>query len=294
MVNANAQGHVCGLLLLALLASSWVPLGSCWLSFSPSTTTLSTRDANPTRRGQIRLYDFSNDGDTTTGSSEDVEEEVGVGSALAAAAHDIIVSPVLQQVYPKMLAHVEEFGNPNIPLGSSEGRQCETLRRLRIQNKLTDDEVQLVSDLGFIWHDLEDVYKVVDFDDLFHRLLQYRNDHDGDVSPPKKYAPDPELGAWVTGIRRLGPGGVDAAHRDQLDSLGFQWVSQRKCGSSFMKQYRLIAKQIESGNNEEDVWADQANQNWLRAQQLALARNDLSETRQHYLEQLLGPEWCNS
>ena len=38
---------------------------------------------------------------------------------------------------------------------------------------------------------------------------------------------------------------------------------------------------------------NEANRKWLRAQQLALERQDLSETRQHYMEQMLGPDWMN-
>lgn len=100
--------------------------------------------------------------------------------ALVATIPSEVISPVQRQLYPKMIQHIQEFGNPNIPLGSSEGRQCETLRRLHVQKKLTDAEVYLLTELGFCWHDFEDVYKTVDFDELFTRLLDYRDAHDGD------------------------------------------------------------------------------------------------------------------
>ena len=34
---------------------------------------------------------------------------------------DFIKSPVLQHVYPAILQHLETFGNPNIPLGNTDG-----------------------------------------------------------------------------------------------------------------------------------------------------------------------------
>lgn len=37
---------------------------------------------------------------------------------------------------------------------------------------------------------------------MFEKLLKDRGEY-GDVSPPKKYNYDPELGSWVTGIRWL-------------------------------------------------------------------------------------------
>lgn len=219
----------------------------------------------------------------------DTEDPSNQGAAVR-SLQDVITSPVLQQVYPRLLEHIEENRNPNIPLGSSAGRQCETLRRLQIQNKLTADEVELLTDLGFRWHNLEDFYKVADFDEIFDRLLSYRDAHEGDVSPPKKYAADAELGAWVTGLRRTGREAVDSDHRERLDSIGFQWVSQRQCGSSFMKQYRAILQQLET-TDPSVVWADELNCKWARAQQAAVERKDMSETRQHFMEQILGSDW---
>ena len=59
-----------------------------------------------------------------------------------------------------------------------------------------------------------------------------------------------------------------------------------------MKQYRVIAQELrQEGVNPEDVWAKHDNLKWLRAQQMANKRKDLSETRLHYLEQMLGPSW---
>ena len=210
-------------------------------------------------------------------------------------------SPVLQQVYPALVQHTKEYGHPNIPLGSKEGKQCQTLRRLHIQQKLTDYEVETLTALGFVWHSLEDVYRTADFDDLYQRLRHYYQQH-GTFDPPKKYAADPELGAWVTGIRRLGPQRLSSAqHYAALNALpepGFRWVSTRNCGSAFMKQYRdiqsrLVLEEKSNDDDNDEVWKDEAVQKWVQAQQLAAKRGDLTETRKHYMEQLLGAAWTD-
>lgn len=277
-----------------LVTTASVPLGSCWLPPLRSTTA-STRSGTtwvvvvePVPRTLLHDRPHRDDDDSRRGSHHHDDD---------GDVPDSIRSPVLRQVYPQMVRHLEEYGNPNIPLGSSEGRQCETLRRLHTQNKLTDDEVELLTELGFRWHNLEDIYEVVDFDELYQRLVRYRRDHDDDDDaawPPKKYPSDPELGAWVTGLRRRGPDHVSSEHRAKLDEIGFRWVSQRKCGSSFMKQYRAIAQRLADGADAEEVWGNEDNRKWLRAQQMAFQRNDLSETRVHYLEQLLGADWTKS
>jgi hypothetical protein len=200
-------------------------------------------------------------------------------------------SPVLRQVYPALVAFKQRFGHVNIPLGSSDGRKCETLRRLQIQGKLSQRDFEALDELRFRWHSLEDVYHTVNFADLYRRLLEYGIENGGDLSVPKKYAPDPELGAWVTGVRRVGRAGVEPNHAEALDEVGFPWESPRMCGSSFMKRYR----EIKEMKDKEDplgtaFLSDEKVQAWIRAQQEAAKRGSLSETRKQYMEKLV-PGW---
>jgi hypothetical protein len=202
-----------------------------------------------------------------------------------------ITSPVLIQVYPKLLEYKEQYGHPNIPLGSSEGKFCKTLRRLHIQDKLSEKEVDLLNELGFTWHSLEDVYKDVDFDELFGRMMKEKESR-GNFQIPKKLPSDPELGAWVTGIRRLGKEGVDPAHAEKLDSVGFEWVSSRKCGSSFMTRYRELVTEVER-NGLDKILGDRKAVAWIKAQQEALKKGKLSETRTHYMSATFGEAWTS-
>jgi hypothetical protein len=193
-------------------------------------------------------------------------------------------SPVLKQVYPALLEYKQEFGHPNVPLGNTEGRQCETLRRLHIQEKLTEEEVNALTELGFRWLTLEDVYKTADFDDMYKRLKDYFNDTND--FPPKKYPADPELGAWVTGVRRLGQAHLDHEHAARLNEMGFQWTSNKNCGSAFMKAYREYLHRLEdTGDN---IFVDETVKRWIRAQQFSCNRGTLSETRKHYMVILLS------
>jgi hypothetical protein len=202
----------------------------------------------------------------------------------------VFQSPVLKQLYPALLQHKQNYGNPNIPLGTKEGRQCQTLRRLHIQNKLTDEEVTWLQELGFTFHSLEDVYRFADFNDLFQRLVAYEKENQVGYQIPKKYPQDPELGAWVTGIRRLGQEGVNPHHGRRLDAIGFAWKSTRKCGSAFMNQYREFVVQVgEEGLDA--VLKDPKTLPWIKAQQEALKRGSLSQTRVHYMGDLFGDTW---
>jgi len=208
-------------------------------------------------------------------------------------------SPVLKQVYRDMIEYKSEFGHPNIPLGSPEGRLCKTLRRLHIQNKLSDSDVAWLDGMGFTFHSLEEVYYDVDFEELLQRLLKYEVLHpNNNFQIPKKCKEDPELGAWVTGIRRLGKDGVAPEHARRLDEVNFAWISTRKCGSKFMKKYREILSRIEAADgdvasviaNGDDNDDDETGvKSWLQAQQTTFRRGGLSPARAYYLEQMLEP-----
>jgi Helicase associated domain len=223
------------------------------------------------------------------------DEEVIISAAasiLESNKDTTIISPVLRQVYPELIQYKLQYGHPNIPLGCEAGRQCSTLRRLRIQEKLVDSDIELLDTLQFAWHSLEDVYTKQKefFHDFIQRLQNYASTNDGDLSPPKKYKADPELGAWVTAVRRLYTvNEVDPSHVCILNDIGFQWISSRKCGSKFMQQYRTIQERILSGEERETILKEPDISVWIEAQQLA----NLSETRKHYMTQIVGTEWMS-
>jgi len=187
------------------------------------------------------------------------------------AIPSMIVSPVLAQVYPALIAHNEKHGNPNIPLGCTDGKRCKTLRRLHFQNMLTEDETNLLSEMGFRFHSFEDVYYECDFDEMLFKLSLYHKEFQT-YQIPKKYEPDPELGAWVTMLRRLRQKNeLPRMQIDKLDAVGFEWNSTRKCGSSFMKRYRevlsYLSQVVEAGGEvKELVYEDTEIMKWVDAQ----------------------------
>ena len=216
-----------------------------------------------------------------------------------------ISSPVLLQIYPALIAHKQQYGNPNIPLGTVEGKKCKTLRRLAFQKKLSQEEISLLEEMGFRFNSLEDVYQEADFDECLERLVKYEQENKDNYQIPKKYNPDPELGAWVTMIRRIGRDNFETERREKLDAIGFAWVSTRKCGSAFMKNFRPLKERLEACSkiNNEGIWevVDEGGVNdilqeeevarWIRAQKDAAEKGNLSEARCDYLTSLPGFDW---
>jgi len=86
-------------------------------------------------------------------------------------APSYVESIVLRQVYPAMMKHLSEYGNPNIPLGTIDGKRCKTLRRMAFEEKLSDSELKLLEEINFRFNSFEDIYEEADFDDCLQRLI---------------------------------------------------------------------------------------------------------------------------
>ncbi|KAL3787024.1 hypothetical protein HJC23_010641 [Cyclotella cryptica] len=210
----------------------------------------------------------------------------------------VVTSPVLTAVYPALLAHISTHGHPNIPLGSADGKRCKTLRRLAFQNKITTDEMTHLTELGFRFHSLEDVYHECDFDEMMVKLRTYHEEF-GTFQIPKKYEEDPELGAWVTMVRRLyRTGELPLDQVEKMEEIQFEWVSTRKCGSSFMSRYREVLERlngaVEDGLEVEDVLSEEEElRKWIYAQKCAYENGKLSDSRIQYMNDLPGIDWRN-
>ena len=230
------------------------------------------------------------DVDTAVGGAGGYDDEEEEGEI-----PDLIANPVLRSVYPALMWNVRDYGHPNIPLGTRDGRMCRTLRRLQFQDRLDPAETDLLVGLGFRFTNFEDVYEEADFDDCLERLIKFEEENPGTkYQVPKKYKDDPELGAWVTMIRRMGREGVEEGRRDRLDDIGFSWISTRKCGSAFMSSYRSILERLKKGGESaEDVLGDESARKWLKAQRKANELGNISEQRVGYLDELteLGVCW---
>eukprot|EP00560_Eucampia_antarctica_P007314 CAMPEP_0197828652 /NCGR_PEP_ID=MMETSP1437-20131217/5185_1 /TAXON_ID=49252 ORGANISM="Eucampia antarctica, Strain CCMP1452" /NCGR_SAMPLE_ID=MMETSP1437 /ASSEMBLY_ACC=CAM_ASM_001096 /LENGTH=211 /DNA_ID=CAMNT_0043429943 /DNA_START=379 /DNA_END=1014 /DNA_ORIENTATION=+ len=207
-----------------------------------------------------------------------------------------------------MKTHIKEFGNPNIPMGNIDGKRCQTLRRLAFQKKLSEEEIELLTEMKFRFNTLEEVYEEADFDDCLRRLVEYEQEFQTNYQIPKKYNSDPELGAWVTMIRRIGRDNIVPTHREKLDAINFAWISTRKCGSVFMKNYQSVRGrllsfcEIREGEDEksatvvdqqglDSVLSDPEVKKWINAQREAAAKGNINAHRCEYLDELPGLDW---
>jgi len=205
----------------------------------------------------------------------------------------------LKSAFAKRLAELREFherlGHVDVPLDSATtsawvpkglGRWVYAQRRRKIEGWLKAPEEAALEALGFRW---ELSVEELDWDEMVGRLLAYKAQH-GNMLVPKKFEEDPLLGAWVCVCRRkadpLYNGGKSALPEDQrleLDSIGFAWEPERRCGSVFMKGLRAYADAHMAGLRPPD-------EEWCAAQRNARSQGKLSEQRIGYLNKF-GFDW---
>lgn len=143
---------------------------------------------------------------------------------------------------------------------------------------------------------------------VYHFCFRYEKEYRTNYQIPKKFKPDPELGAWVTVIRRIGRDNIQPDRRQKLDDLNFAWRSTRKCGSSFMSNFRKIRDrlyecccEIDEQSKERHIidnkrWnailSEEDVKKWVKAQSDAAVKGNLSDARCDYMDQL-GFDWRN-
>lgn len=189
------------------------------------------------------------------------------------------------------------WGNADATLETPLGKWCATQRTLRSEGKLSDARLAELAALGFSWVSPTDgdVISRCDWDEMCARLTAYIAEN-GNAQVPKKYKQDPQLGGWVATVRRTHGNGLGDARNAQLEAIGFEWVSTRKCGSAFMENFRELRSYWEQHGTTE-VAADGAEEaaaaaliKWSDAQRSARQKGKLSDERVAYLDGL-GFRW---
>jgi len=198
-----------------------------------------------------------------------------------------------EAMFERLVEYEGEWGSADAVLGTELGRWCTTQRRLRANGVLASSKAQRLEELGLSWESPTDVLPTEsDWCEMCRRLAAYRAEH-GDAQVPKKLKTDPELGGWVAAVRRSGPDVLSSSERAAAEVAGFEWVSARKCGSSFMKQLRdLVDFHSEHGHCKVERLHEPSHDlvRWCEAQRGARQKGLLSEERVDYLK-AIGFDW---
>ncbi|WP_198005104.1 helicase associated domain-containing protein, partial [Synechococcus sp. WH 5701] len=127
-----------------------------------------------------------------------------------------------QKKYQELKNFIEHNGSNEVSNHSVLRVWCRSQRSERKEGKLSEERIQLLDKIGFIWGVREERWQ-----EKYQLLKKYIN-HNGDAKVPDKH---PTLGTWVRTQRRTKR--VDQLSQERiqlLDKIGFIWDPPRGCG----------------------------------------------------------------
>jgi superfamily II DNA or RNA helicase len=194
--------------------------------------------------------------------------------------------------FGKLKAFKERFGHCNVEIGWEEdpafGRWVSTQRTRRNKGQLSQERVQLLDGLGFVW-DFQTQKSQETWMKWYLELENYTKEH-GNPHVPRSHA-NTKLASWVWIQRQRRKGTVkgSAITSEQialLDKLNFRWDVREEQWQERFDQLKLFKEQ--HGHCNVELVADEDDKLfcWVRFQRNALAQGKLDEDKKAQLDEI--------
>jgi len=124
--------------------------------------------------------------------------------------------------YGELKAFWKRYGHSNVPIDWPDNPGLAYwVTHQRVfwkQGKLSEDRIQRLDEIGFIWDPQESVWE-----EMFSALVDFKKTH-GHCKVPKRWPENPKLGHWVVAQRQQKRKGLLSEERIRiLNELGFIW-----------------------------------------------------------------------
>ena len=190
-----------------------------------------------------------------------------------------------EEMFAALAAYKHALGDCNVPNRWTDnpelGRWCGNQRNIFKSNKLPQDRVTRLKELGFVWDPLE-----VAWEEMFAALVAYKQTH-GDCNVPNRWKDNPELGGWCGKQRQAYKDKTLSPDRvTRLKELGFEWDLFEVAWEEMFAA--LVAyKQTHGDCDVPTKWKDNPKLGgWCQTQRTVYKNNKLSTDRVKRLERL--------
>ena len=196
-------------------------------------------------------------------------------------------------MYQRLVAYKSEHnGNTNVPYSYDQdpqlGEWVSTQRKAYRSAKMTTERASLLNSLGFDWGSPRNEHS---WDEMYQRLVAYKNERGGDTNVPHVYDQDPQLGKWVISQRQAQKNTkMSVEHVSLLDSIGFDWgVPQRDWDKMYQQ---LIMYKRKHGDTKVPRRYDQDPQlgEWVSTQRMTYKKKKMPGERASLLNSV-GFDW---
>ncbi len=187
----------------------------------------------------------------------------------------------------------ERFGHCNVETGWKEDSALaswvSTQRTRRNKGQLSQERVQLLDELGFVW-DLQTQKRDETWMNWYQELENYTKEHGHPNVPQSR--PKTKLANWVM-IQRCrrdksynGNPPLTKEQIELLDRLGFRWKVREEQWQERFDQLKLFKEQHGHCNVELVADEDDKLLSWVKSQRNSLAQGKLDEDKKTQLDEI--------
>jgi len=190
-----------------------------------------------------------------------------------------------EEMFIALIKYKDENGHCNVPqrdLNNKQlGRWVRTQRKAKPDGKLSQERIQRLETLGFIWDTLE-----TSWEQMFKSLVQYKNKH-GHCNVPSPSSENQQLGVWVNSQRLTKrKGKLNKERIEQLNQIGFLWEPKEAFWEEMftaLVEYKQIHGNCKFPNQYDK---NQQLGQWVQHQRQAKKKGELSKKRIERLNSL--------
>ena len=161
-----------------------------------------------------------------------------------------------KEMYERLMAYKNKYKSTNVSTTFEDdarlGRWVQTQRIFYINNKLSQDRINQLNSISFVWN-VYDAY----WEKMYGRLLAYKNKYES-TCVPQSYAADPQLGTWVHTQRRHFSNNnpsLTTYRINRLNSIDFVWnANKNKNNCNRMEETTIFDDNIEIPTYDHDHW----------------------------------------
>ena len=174
-----------------------------------------------------------------------------------------------QENYQQLKQYALDNGNTKVPRGHLNlGKWVSSQRQQKKKDALSEERIQLLNDIGFIWDPFEQEWQ-----EKYQQLKQY-SEENGDSNVPQKH---PQLGNWVSAQRQQKKKDELSEERIQLlNDIGFIWDPFEQEWQENYQQLKQYA--LDNGNTKVPIGHPYLG-TWVSKQRQQKKKDELSQER---------------
>ncbi len=187
--------------------------------------------------------------------------------------------------YGQLLDYKEKEGDCNVPANYKDnrslGKWCNTQRTMKKKDKLAQDKIDQLNEIGFVWDQLEAAWR-----EQFAALKAFK-EKEGDCNVPYNYKDNPSLGLWCSQQRHWKKKGkLDQRRINLLEGIGFVWDQLEAAWKEQLDELKAFKKENDHCNVPANYKDNPSLAEWCNTQRKMKKKDKLDQDKINQLHEI--------